>query len=184
MHMPRIPVHTVDDAPAASEETLRILEKRFGKVLNIHGGMAHSPLVLQTYAAIQAAIAEHSTFDARTREAIALAVGAVDHCDYCQSAHTMAAKKAGYTEEETVAIRRGDADVESELAALLLVAREIAGEVGEVSDATWDKALAAGWSDTQLTEVFAHVAVNLYTNYFNHLARTELDLPAAPSLDA
>jgi AhpD family alkylhydroperoxidase len=182
--MPRIPVHTVDNAPAASRETLRQLEKRFGRVLNIHGEMAHSPVVLATYAAVNAAVAEHGTLDARTREAVALAVGAVDRCGYCQSAHTVAAKAAGFTEEETVAIRRGDARVEPKLAALLTVARAIAGGIGEVSDTDWDRALAAGWTDVELTELFAHVAANLYTNYFNHLARTELDLPAAPALDA
>lgn len=182
--MPRIPVHTVDTAPAASQETLRRLEKRFGRVLNIHGGMAHSPVVLAAYAALNAAVAEHGTLDARTREAVALAVGAVDRCHYCQSAHTVAAKAAGFTEEETVAIRRGDGGVEPGLAALLRVAREIAGGLGEVSDSSWDAALAAGWSDLELTELFAHVAANLYTNYFNHLARTELDLPAAPALEA
>jgi AhpD family alkylhydroperoxidase len=182
--MPRIPVHTVDSAPAASEETLRRLEKRFGRVLNIHGEMAHSPVVLATYAAMNAAVAEHATFDARTREAIALAVGAVDQCAYCQSAHTLSAKAAGFTEEETVAIRRGDAGDDARLAALLQVARETAGGIGEVSDATWDKAVAEGWTDTELTEVFAHVAANLYTNYFNHYARTDLDIPAAPGLDA
>ncbi|WP_037911366.1 carboxymuconolactone decarboxylase family protein [Actinacidiphila yeochonensis] len=182
--MPRIPVHTVDTAPAASGETLRLLEKRFGRVLNIHGGMAHSPVVLETYAAINAAIAEHGTFDGRTREAIALAVGAVDACAYCQSAHTVSAKAAGLSEEETVAIRRGDAGDDPKLDALLQVAREVAGDIGEVSDAVWDKALAEGWTDTELTEVFAHVAANLYTNYFNHYARTDLDVPAAPALDA
>lgn len=182
--MPRIPVHTTDSAPAASTETLRRLEKRFGKVLNIHGGMAHSPVVLETYAAINAAISEHGTFDARTREAIALAVGAVDACAYCQSAHTVSAKAAGFTQEETVAIRRGDDGDDAKLAALVQVAREVAGEVGEASDAAWDKAVAQGWTDTELTEVFAHVAVNLYTNYFNHYARTDLDVPAAPGLDA
>lgn len=182
--MPRIPVHTVDSAPAAGEKTLRNLEKRFGRVLNIHGGMAHSPVVLETYAAINATVAEHGTFDARTREAIALAVGAVDQCAYCQSAHTLSAKAAGFTEEETVAIRRGGAGDDPKLAALLRVAREIAGGIGEVSDETWDKAVAEGWSDTELTEVFAHVAANLYTNYFNHYARTDLDIPAAPALDS
>ncbi|WP_435107382.1 hypothetical protein [Nocardiopsis synnemataformans] len=40
-----------------------------------------------------------------------------------------------------------------------------------------------GWSDTQLTELFTHVALNLYTNYFNHYAQTELDVPKAPGLD-
>jgi AhpD family alkylhydroperoxidase len=182
--MPRIPVHTTDSAPEASSETLRSLEKRLGRVLNIHGGMAHSPVVLATYAAINGAIAEHGTFDTRTREAIALAVGAVDECDYCQAAHTVSGKAAGLTEEETVAIRRGDGGVDSKLAALLQVAREVTGEVGEVSDETWDKAVAAGWTDTELTEVFAHVAANLYTNYFNHFVRTELDFPAAPALGA
>ncbi|MFJ6211919.1 carboxymuconolactone decarboxylase family protein [Streptomyces sp. NPDC092296] len=182
--MPRIPVHTVDNAPAAGRETLRRLEKRFGRVLNIHGGMAHSPVVLETYAAINGAIAEHGTFDARTREAIALAVGAVDECAYCQSAHTVSAKAAGFTEEQTVAIRRGDTGDDAKLAALLQVAREIAGELGHASDAAWDKAVAEGWTDTELTEVFAHVAANLYTNYFNHYARTDLDVPAAPALDA
>lgn len=181
--MPRIPVHTVDSAPQASQETLRYLQKRFGMLLNIHAEMAHAPVVLEAYAAMNAAIARHGTFDARTREAIALAVGAVDHCSYCQSAHTVSAKAAGFTETETVAIRRGVFDADPKLAALLEVAREIAGDIGEVSDAAWDKALAAGWDDVQLTEVFAHVAVNLYTNYFNHLARTDLDVPAAPALD-
>jgi AhpD family alkylhydroperoxidase len=182
--MPRIPVHTVESAPAASGETLRRLEKRFGRVLNIHAEMAHSPVVLETYTAINAAVAEHGTFDVRVREAIALAVGAVDQCTYCQSAHTLSAKAAGFTEEETVAIRRGVAGDDPKLAALLQVAREIAGEIGEVSDATWDAAVAEGWGDTELAEVFAHVAANLYTNYFNHYARTDLDLPAAPGLDA
>ncbi|MFJ5049756.1 carboxymuconolactone decarboxylase family protein [Streptomyces sp. NPDC088719] len=180
--MPRIPVHTVDSAPAPGAETLRRLEKRFGRVLNIHGGMAHSPVVVETYAAMSTAIAEHGTFDARTREAIALAVGAVDACAYCQSAHTVSAKAAGFTQEETVAIRRGEAGGDPKLAALVQVAREIAGEVGQASDTAWDAARAQGWTDTQLTEVFAHVAVNLYTNYFNHYARTELDVPAAPDL--
>jgi alkylhydroperoxidase family enzyme len=54
-------------------------------VLNIHGEMAHSPVVLAVYAGMQAAIAEHGGFDARMREAIALAVAAADGCHYCQA---------------------------------------------------------------------------------------------------
>ncbi|UQA91949.1 carboxymuconolactone decarboxylase family protein [Streptomyces halobius] len=180
--MSRIPVHTVDSAPEAGRETLSKLAKRFGKVLNIHGEMAHAPVVLETYAAMNAAITRHGTFDARTREAIALAVGAVDHCSYCQAAHTLSAKAAGLTEEQTVAIRRGAADFDDPLDALVRVVREIAGEIGEVSDDTWTRAREAGWSDAQLTEAFAHVAVNMFTNYFNHYARTDLDVPAAPAL--
>lgn len=36
--MPRIPVHTVENAPDGSRDVLKTLEGRFGKVLNIHVG--------------------------------------------------------------------------------------------------------------------------------------------------
>ncbi|RVW00305.1 carboxymuconolactone decarboxylase family protein [Rhodococcus xishaensis] len=182
--MPRIPVHTIDSAPDASTATLQALAKRTGKVLNIHGEMAHSPVVLAAYSGISDAIAQHGSFDARTREAIALAVGAVDSCDYCQSAHTMMAIGAGLSEEQTIAIRRGDDGVDSKLGPLLAVVREATSNVGEVDDATWKTALDAGWTETELTEAFAHIAVNLFTNYFNHYVGTELDLPPAPGLSA
>ncbi|HCA84709.1 MAG TPA: alkylhydroperoxidase [Streptomyces sp.] len=180
--MSRIPAHTVDSAPERSRETLRVLEKRFGKLLNVHAEMGHAPVVLAAYAAMSDAIAEHGTFDARTREAVALAVGAVDHCDYCQSAHTLSAKAAGLSEEQTVAVRRGEVGFDPKLAALVAVVREIASDVGEVDDATWQRGLDAGWSDVELTEAFAHVVANLFTNYFNHYARTDLDVPPAPGL--
>jgi fructoselysine-6-P-deglycase FrlB-like protein len=65
---------------------------------------------------------------------------------------------------------------------LLTVAREIAANVGEVSDETYHRARRTGWTDDQLEELFAHVVVNMFTNYFNHYAKTELDIPAAPGI--
>lgn len=181
--MPRIPVHSVDDAPEAAREKLRILQKRFGTVLNIHGEMAHAPVVLAVYLGTQLAVAAYGSFDARTREAIALAISAVDNCAYCQSAHTIAAQVAGWSLEQTVALRDGTPIAkEKKLYALLGVARQIAGAKGEVDDYTWQDALDAGWTVEQLSELFAHVMANLFTNYFNHYAHTELDLPAAPGL--
>ena len=60
--------------------------------------------------------------------------------------------------------------------------REATLDVGAVQDDTWKQAQAAGWSDEELTEAFAHLAANLYTNYFNHYIGTELDVPAAPAV--
>ncbi len=181
--MSRIPVHTLDDAPEGTRPTLEELSRRTGKLLNIHAEMAHAPVVLAAYDGMAEAIAEHGSFDARTREAIALAVGNVDGCGYCQAAHTLSATKAGFDTAQTVAIRAGRVDFDDKLAALVTVVREAAGEVGDVSDATWKNAVDAGWTEQQLSEAFAHLAVNLFTNYFNHYARTELDLPAAPPLE-
>lgn len=54
--------------------------------------------------------------------------------------------------------------------------------VGEVTDVTWKAALAAGWTETELAETFAHLVLNLFTNYFHHYVDTDLDLPAAPGI--
>ena len=51
--MPRVPVHTLDDAPEQSREALRGLERRMGRLLNIHAEMAHAPVVLAAYQGIQ-----------------------------------------------------------------------------------------------------------------------------------
>jgi AhpD family alkylhydroperoxidase len=180
--VPRIPVHTIDTAPEPSRDVLKGLAARFGKVLNIHGEMAHSPAVLHGYAALQEAISSHGSFEARTRQAIALAVGTVDDCAYCQAAHTAGGRAAGLTEAQMLAARSGAEGLPDRLAALLAIARAYTANVGEVPEDLWRQGLAAGWSDAELAEVSIHVTVNLLTNYFNHFVHTELDFPAAPEL--
>ncbi|MHA7156177.1 carboxymuconolactone decarboxylase family protein, partial [Arthrobacter sp. TMN-50] len=109
-------------------------------------------------------------------------VGNVDECTYCQSAHTIGAKAAGLTEDQTIAIRKGEIAFDDKLVTLLELTRQATANKGSVKDTDWQTALDAGWSDTELTELSTHVALNLFTNYFNHLVDTDLDIPAAPSL--
>jgi AhpD family alkylhydroperoxidase len=180
--MTRIPTHTVANAPEKSQEIVARFEKRMGKLLNIHAGMAHSPVVIAAYEGITQAVGRLGTFDARAKETIALSVGNEDGCDYCQAAHTISAKRAGLSEEETVAIRAGRIDFDPRLASIAMVAREAARNTGTVSEQAWRGALEAGWSEAELSEAFAHIAANLFTNYFNHYAGTQLDIPPAPAL--
>ncbi len=132
--MPRVPAHTLDDAPEQTRPTLESLSERMGKLLNIHAGMAHSPVVLATYAAMQESITRLGTFDGPTREAIALAVGAVDHCDYCQSSHTLGGNAAGLDPDTMIAIRAGRSTGDDRLDTLLTVVREAATDVGTELD--------------------------------------------------
>ncbi len=108
-----------------------------GKVLNIHGAMANAPVVLPGDTALQAVIADYGTFDARTREAIALVVANVDRCSNCQSAHTADGKAADLTTEQTVGIRDGSYAKNPKLAALFTQVRESTGNLRTVDGATW-----------------------------------------------
>jgi AhpD family alkylhydroperoxidase len=180
--MARIPRYTIGDAPAGSREGLKAVAERYGMTPNIYGQMAHAPVVINGLGALGRAIEEHSTLGRKARETIALAVAAANHCDYCQAAHTLAGEAAGLTRDETVRIRRGDVE-DPKLRSLAGVAREAAERTGSVTDQTWQAALDAGWSDAELADAFAAIALNLATTYFTHYAGTELDLPAAPTLE-
>lgn len=36
---------------------------------------------------------------------------------------------------------------------------------------------AAGYSESDIVEIIAHVGMNIFTNYFNHVAQTTIDFP-------
>ncbi|MFI4873863.1 MAG: carboxymuconolactone decarboxylase family protein, partial [Blastopirellula sp. JB062] len=118
---------------------------------------------------------------ARLREKIALVVGETNHCDYCLAAHTLLGKGAGLSADDTLDARRGRSSDEQEQAALQF-AQTIVNERGWVSDDAVLAVRQAGYDDGQIAEIVANVALNLFTNYFNHVAGTEIDFPAAPEL--
>lgn len=180
--MARVPVHDLDTAPADSHDTLKQLEAKNGKVLNIFGEMAHSPAVLNAFAAFEAALTDHGTLTEADKQAVRLAVSGYHECHYCQSAYTVAAKAAGLTEEQTVEVRGGTASFDDALDALLRLVREATDRRGYVDEATWQRALDAGWRDDQLLEAFANVTRTFLTNGLNHMLGTELDVPPAPGL--
>lgn len=180
--MARVDVHTLDSAPEQARPQLEALEKKFGRTLNIFGQMANAPALLRAYVDAETALAEDSSLGEDVRQALHLTVSEVSDCEYCQAAYTGGSKRAGWSEEQTLQIRRGEVDGDEKTTALLGFAREVTGKQGWVTDGTWQQALDAGWSEQQLLEAFGEVIRTLMTNWFNHLTGTELDLPEAPKL--
>ena len=44
--------------------------------------------------------------------------------------------------------------------------------------------LAAGFSDADIVEIVAHLAMNTFTNYFNNVAKTVIDFPHVSTANA
>jgi alkylhydroperoxidase family enzyme len=63
------------------------------------------------------------------------------------------------------------------LAALLTFAKTIVDKQGLVSNDEIGAVRAAGYNDGAIAEVTAHVAANIFTNYINHVAQTDIDFP-------
>jgi len=167
-------------ADAATGRLLDSLEKKLGMVPNIISTMAHSPAVANAYLGFSQALSTGS-LPARLREQLALVVGETNGCEYCVAAHTALGKGAGLSEEETCDARRAVA-VDSKERAALEFARKIVAERAIVSDEDVQAVREVGYTDGEIAEIVAHVSLNLFTNYFNHVAGTEVDFPVAPEL--
>ena len=96
---------------------------------------------------------------------------------------TALGKGAGLTEGETCDARRAEANCDKERAALQF-ARTIVNERGWISDDDAQRVRQAGYNNGEIAEIVANVALNIFTNYFNHVAGTEIDFPAAPEVAA
>jgi alkylhydroperoxidase family enzyme len=56
-------------------------------------------------------------------------------------------------------------------------ARALVLKRGRPSDADIEAARKAGFGDGEIAEIIAHVARNIFTNYFNNAAAGEVDFP-------
>jgi uncharacterized peroxidase-related enzyme len=150
-----------------------------GRVPNVFGVMAHSPLALDAYVKLSH-VTGQGRLSARQREAIALAVAQHNDCGYCLAAHNAAAKAVGLAESEIYAARLAHGD--DPLGAVATLSRRMLETKGAVPEAELDAFKAAGFNDADILEVVSRVALAVFTNFTNRLARTEADFPPAPSL--
>jgi uncharacterized peroxidase-related enzyme len=180
--MPRISKVTPETADAAQHELLDATKRQLGRTPNLYATLAQSPAALRGYLALRDSLLT-GVLTERQREQLALLTAQENDCDYCVAAHTMrGGRLLKMTDEELLDTRRAhDADPHTD--AILRVAADLVENRGQVDDATLEQARAAGVTDAELAETVAHVALNTLSNYFNHLARPDLDFPAAPTLE-
>lgn len=173
--MSRLHPIPLEHAQGKQRELLEAAKKKLGKHINIVATMANAPSVLEAYLGFAGAMG-HSKLSAKAREAVALRIGEKNHCQYCVSAHTAVGKAVGFTQDETLKVRQGEA-ADPTIQAVIDLADAIAQTKGFISDDQFNAAKAAGLGDEEITEVVGLVALNYFTNFFNHVAETEVDFP-------
>lgn len=180
--MPRLKAITNAEAGAKGRKLLDGVEKKLGMVPNMMRTMANSPAVLEAYLGFSSALGR-GALSTKLREQIALAVGEANNCQYCLAAHTVLGEKAGLSDAEIADSRQGSS-ADRKIGAALDFARTIVRERGRVSDEDVERLRHAGFDDGGIAEIVANVVVNLFTNYINHVAETDIDFPRAPVLEA
>jgi uncharacterized peroxidase-related enzyme len=175
--MPRIQPVNSSNTPAASAPLMAAVKAKLGVLPAMFATWAHSTPALQAYLAMAGALAASELTDGE-REIIALAVAQANECEYCLAAHTLLGKGAGLSESAITAARDGTGASAREKA-LAALAQQIVAKRGMITDAEFSAARAQ-LSEAAVLETIAVVALNIYTNYTNHIVQTTVDFPKVP----
>ncbi|UMP00003.1 carboxymuconolactone decarboxylase family protein [Amycolatopsis sp. EV170708-02-1] len=102
------PLHEDEVTPEVAHVFARV-EQEYGFVPNILRTMAHCPDLLTTFVPLWAQIYQSPTIGARLRALAALGTAKAQECTYCVAHMTASARKAGFGEEQILAV--GDLSV-------------------------------------------------------------------------
>ncbi|MBL8229152.1 MAG: carboxymuconolactone decarboxylase family protein [Bryobacterales bacterium] len=163
------------EATGKAKQLLDGVQAKIGMTPNLMKTLANGPAALEAYLNLSAALST-GKLDARFREQIALAVAQANSCEYCLAAHSAIGKMTGLTPEQIAASRAAHSEDARRDAGLQFV-QALVVQRGVVSDQEIAQVKAAGFSDGEIAEMVANVAMNIFTNYFNHVASTDVDFP-------
>jgi uncharacterized peroxidase-related enzyme len=172
--MSRINVIDTEQNTGKRKELLDAVQTKLGITPNMTKTMAQSPAVLDAYLRFSDALG--GTLNAEIREQIALVAAEQNGCGYCASAHTAIGKMVGLDENAILSARKAHAE-DRKIDAALQFAKIVLERRGHVSDEDLNAVREAGYSDGEIAEIVANVALNVFTNYFNEVAKTEIDFP-------
>lgn len=182
--MSRIPTPTsIETAPEASRPLLEAVKKQLGVVPNLFRIVATSPAALEGYVGLNGALGK-GALPAATRERIALAVAEINGCGYCLAAHTYLGKNLAKLDSTEIAANRHGTSTDAKAAVAVQFAAAIVKARGAIGADAIITVRDAGYTDAEIVEIIAHVALNTLTNYVNEVLGTDIDFPVAEALAA
>ncbi|MDX1941141.1 MAG: carboxymuconolactone decarboxylase family protein [Saprospiraceae bacterium] len=171
-------VPTREEVSPANQALFDNLKSALGFVPNLYATIAYSDNGLNKYLAFQGA---KTSLSNREKEAVNLVVSEVNHCRYCQSAHTVIGKMNGFSEEEVLNIRGGHS-FNAKLDALVQLAKAITEHKGKIDAAILQAFYDAGYNNGNLVDVILQISDKIAMNYLHNLTEIPIDFPVAPEL--
>jgi alkylhydroperoxidase family enzyme len=169
----RFQVHDELTAPELSVPILKGALAGGGQLPNFIGVLAGSPAVLRAYARFRSEL-RHGGLPYATQQRIALAVAEHQESEYALSTLQRTAREAGLGLDEIALAREFDSRDERESILLRFVKALVESE-GPPPRHKQEEALEAGWTDEQILETIAHVALATFGNLVTRAGDVPLD---------
>lgn len=175
--MSRISVPDVASATGAVAESYAVTRKVTGGVLpNLFAAVGVlSPDVLKAYMNAEVVLGA-GTLGGKDLETIKLVVSELKGC---VGSHVMLGKIVGLSPESLKRIRTGEPTGDAKRDVLVQFVRLIQQSSGTIAAEQFAAIRAAGYTDAQLVEITLAIALTAFTNTFNRINDTTLDVPRA-----
>jgi alkylhydroperoxidase family enzyme len=171
--MSRFHIHDDLTAPEDSLPVLKGALKSAGQLPNVLGVLAGSPAALRAYTRFRTEL-RHGSLPLPTLERIALAV-AEHHCSKPDIArHHKTARLAGLGIDEVTLAKEWDSRDPTQ-AALLRYLKSVVQQRGHVPMHLHEEAREAGWTDEQILEAMAVVALESFIAMVNVAGEVPVD---------
>ncbi|HYM58920.1 MAG TPA: carboxymuconolactone decarboxylase family protein [Solirubrobacteraceae bacterium] len=171
--MSRFPIHDDLTAPEDSLPVLKGALAAAGQLPNFLGVLAGSPAALRAYARFRSEL-RNGALTLPTLERIALAVADHYRSQPGIALHCRTARQAGLGLDEVALAREWGSSDPGE-AALLRYLRPLVEERGHAPSHLHEEAREAGWTDQQLLEAIAVVALESFTAMVNVAGEVPVD---------
>jgi alkylhydroperoxidase family enzyme len=135
--------------------------------------MANSPASLRAFVQADAALVR-GQLTPRQRQQIALAVAEINGASYRGSAQVDTGQSLGLNDHESQPARNAPA-ADPQIETMLSFTRAVVLQRGDISDEDFQALGRAGFTDAHMIEILANIALNIFSNYVNSVARTEAD---------
>ncbi|TSJ38884.1 carboxymuconolactone decarboxylase family protein [Mucilaginibacter corticis] len=155
-------------------------KKALGFVPNLYAVIGYSPNALSSYVQFTAEQVK-GTFHGKDREAIFLIVSQLNGCEYCLASHTQSALKFGWTEDETLLIRKGRSP-DPKWQVIYKVVKSILDNKGEISNDLLTEFYNVGYNEAAIMDLLALIMVMSFTNYAYRMTQISIDFPAAKEI--
>ena len=168
------PIQT-NGATVELKHSLKNSRLKLKEVPNFFHLLANSPASLRAYIRADAALVR-GQLTPRQRQQVALAVAEINGSSYSLTARYDTGKRFGLTYPE-MQLARNAAAADPKADTMLRFTRAVVLQRGDISDEDFQELSKAGFTDAQIIEIVANIALNIFSNYFSSVAKTEVDFP-------
>jgi uncharacterized peroxidase-related enzyme len=172
-------VPTLEEVSEKNKGILTAIKNQVGFVPNIYATYAYSENALERYTTIANG---KTTFNNKEKEVINLVVSQVNGCEYCQAAHTTIGKMNGFTDEQVISLRKGEAPFNEKFDALVKTAKAITLKKGRIEDEVLEIFFDAGYTKENLVDLIVAIGEKTTTNLLHNVTGIEIDFPKAVEL--